>query len=110
MPTYEYHCDGCGKDVEIFHSMSAKPAEICPECGAKKLRRLISEGAGIIFKGHGFYCTDYKSSPSEASVSQGSGESSESKSAESSSDAKKSEKPSEKPKKPEKSSAKKEKK
>ena len=105
MPTYEYHCDACGKDVEIFHAMSAKPAEICPECGAKKLRRLMSDGAGIIFKGHGFYCTDYKSSPSEASVSKGASESSESKSPEPSADAGKTEKSSEKPKKSESSSS-----
>ncbi len=110
MPTYEYHCDGCGKNVDIFHSMSAKPAEICPECGAKKLRRLMSEGAGIIFKGHGFYCTDYKSSSSESSGSGGSSDSSESKSSDSASDAKKSEKVGGKTDKPAKSGVSKEKK
>ena len=64
MPTYEYHCEVCNKVVEIFHSMTAKPAEVCPNCGKKALRRLISGGTGIIFKGHGFYCTDYKNSSS----------------------------------------------
>ena len=63
MPTYEYHCDACRQNVEIFQSMSSKPVEICPKCGEKKLRRLISGGAGIIFKGTGFYCTDYKNKP-----------------------------------------------
>ncbi len=60
MPTYEYHCDACKETVEIFHSMTAKPAEVCPKCGAKQLHRVFSGGAGVIFKSSGFYCTDYK--------------------------------------------------
>jgi len=68
MPTYEYHCAACDRTVEIFQSMTADPVEICPNCGEKALHRLISGGTGIIFKGHGFYCTDYKSSPSAAST------------------------------------------
>lgn len=67
MPTYEYHCDGCGQNVDIFQSMSSAPEEICPNCGAKKLHRLISGGSGIIFKGSGFYCTDYKKSSASTS-------------------------------------------
>ena len=55
--------------------MSAPPAEICPNCGAKALHRLISGGTGIIFKGHGFYCTDYKSGPESSSVEVPSSES-----------------------------------
>ncbi|MBQ9873375.1 MAG: zinc ribbon domain-containing protein [Thermoguttaceae bacterium] len=91
MPTYEYHCEGCGQNVEIFHSMTAKPAEVCPNCGAKKLRRLISGGTGIIFKGHGFYCTDYKSSEGSSSASSASLESKSSENKASESSAKKSE-------------------
>lgn len=60
MPTYEYHCDGCQENIEVFQSMTADPLEVCPQCGAKKLHRLISGGVGILFKGTGFYCTDYK--------------------------------------------------
>ncbi|MBQ3822332.1 MAG: zinc ribbon domain-containing protein [Thermoguttaceae bacterium] len=76
MPTYEYHCEACNQVVEIFHSMTAKPAEICPKCGKKALHRRISGGSGIIFKGSGFYCTDYKhSSATPASVEPTSGSS-----------------------------------
>lgn len=61
MPTYEYVCDACGHELEEFQSMSAKPLKKCPECGKPKLRRLIGTGAGVIFKGSGFYQTDYRS-------------------------------------------------
>ena len=60
MPTYEYFCDQCRQTSEIFQSINSEPKDVCPKCGAKKLRRMISGGAGIIFKGSGFYCTDYK--------------------------------------------------
>ncbi|HUU57618.1 MAG TPA: FmdB family zinc ribbon protein [bacterium] len=60
MPTYEYECPECGCRVEKFEPMSAKPKAKCPECGAK-CKRLIGAGAGIIFKGSGFYTTDYRS-------------------------------------------------
>jgi putative FmdB family regulatory protein len=60
MPTYEYECPDCGCRFEKFESMTAKPAGRCPECGARG-RRLISAGAGLIFKGPGFYATDYRS-------------------------------------------------
>ena len=60
MPTYEYFCDNCHETIELFQSMKEKPAEVCPKCGEKKLRRVISGGVGVIFKGSGFYCTDYK--------------------------------------------------
>ena len=59
MPTYEYHCTECGFNFEEFQSMAAEPLHICPKCGGK-VRRLISAGGGIIFKGSGFYETDYK--------------------------------------------------
>jgi putative FmdB family regulatory protein len=61
MPTYEYVCDACEHEFEEFQSMSAKHLKKCPECGKNKLRRLIGTGAGIIFKGSGFYQTDYRS-------------------------------------------------
>lgn len=59
MPTYDYVCEMCGERYEKFQNMSAEPDTRCPECGGK-VRRLIGSGAGIIFKGSGFYQTDYK--------------------------------------------------
>lgn len=61
MPTYEYVCAECGFEMERFQSIMAKPSRKCPECGKFKLQRLIGTGAGIIFKGSGFYETDYRS-------------------------------------------------
>jgi putative FmdB family regulatory protein len=61
MPTYAYECEACGHGFEAFESMTSKPQRTCPECGKPKLRRLIGAGAGIIFKGSGFYQTDYRS-------------------------------------------------
>ncbi len=61
MPTYEYRCEACGHEMEEFQSITAKPLKKCPECGKNKLTRLIGTGAGIIFKGSGFYETDYRS-------------------------------------------------
>lgn len=60
MPTYEYECDACGHTFEEFQSMSDAVLTKCPQCKRKKLKRLIGAGAGIIFKGSGFYETDYK--------------------------------------------------
>ena len=60
MPTYDYRCDACGHELEVFQSMSDERLTECPGCGKQKLRRLIGSGAGIIFKGSGFYETDYK--------------------------------------------------
>jgi len=70
MPTYEYECVNCNKIFDIFQKMSDKPLEKCPKCH-KKIARLIGGGSGVIFKGSGFYATDYrkpqvKSSPSKA--------------------------------------------
>lgn len=59
MPTYSYECGGCGLVVDLFHGMSAEPKVKCEECG-KKCKRLIGTGSGIIFKGSGFYETDFK--------------------------------------------------
>ena len=61
MPTYEYVCGGCGHEFEEFQSITAKPLRKCPECGKQQLKRLIGTGAGVIFKGSGFYETDYRS-------------------------------------------------
>lgn len=61
MPTYDYRCKACGHAIEIFHSMSEAPKRKCPECGALKLERQIGTGGGILFKGGGFYETDYRS-------------------------------------------------
>jgi len=68
MPTYEYECLSCKHKFEILQSITAKPKTKCPECG-KKLRKLISATGGFIFKGSGFYATDYKkaSKPSSSS-------------------------------------------
>ena len=61
MPTYDYVCDGCGHAFELFQSMTESVKKTCPECGKKKLRRLIGAGGAIVFKGSGFYKTDYRS-------------------------------------------------
>jgi putative FmdB family regulatory protein len=59
MPTYEYACQKCGHQFETFQAITADPLTECPECGGK-VKRLISSGVGLIFKGSGFYITDYK--------------------------------------------------
>ena len=61
MPTYEYRCEGCGHEFEMFQSITAKPIRKCPECGKAKVVRLIGSRAALIFKGSGFYGTDYRS-------------------------------------------------
>jgi putative FmdB family regulatory protein len=61
MPTYDYECDGCGHEFELFQSISEPVKKKCPECGKPKLRRLFGTGAAIVFKGSGFYQTDYRS-------------------------------------------------
>ncbi len=68
MPTYEYHCDACSHDFEEFQYIKDEPLKKCPECGKKKLRRLISGGAAIVFKGSGFYQTDYRSESYKSSA------------------------------------------
>ena len=60
MPTYEYECKRCGKVFEKFQSMSESPLRVCPDCRGP-VKRLIGKGAGLIFKGSGFYITDYRS-------------------------------------------------
>jgi putative FmdB family regulatory protein len=62
MPTYEYRCEGCGHEFEKFQSMKAAPIRTCPLCHKRQARRLMGKGGALIFKGSGFYATDYRSS------------------------------------------------
>jgi putative FmdB family regulatory protein len=61
MPTYEYKCENCGSEFELFQPITARSLRKCRQCGRSGLRRLIGAGAGVIFKGSGFYQTDYRS-------------------------------------------------
>ena len=84
MPTYDYVCRACGHEFEKFQSMKDEPIKSCPECRKRQVRRKIGMGDGVIFKGSGFYETDYKrkggekkdSSPGEKSGGKPDGESS----------------------------------
>jgi putative FmdB family regulatory protein len=60
MPTYLYHCTNCEHELEKFQSIKAEPCKKCPNCHKNTLKRVLTGGAGIIFKGSGFYITDYK--------------------------------------------------
>ena len=95
MPTYEYVCNACNHEFELFQSITAEAVKTCPECGRKKVRRLIGPGAAIVFKGSGFYKTDYRSESyrkgAAADTSAGANGSSNGKAAES--NGKKKEKP-----------------
>lgn len=73
MPTYDYQCQDCKHHFELFQSIKDKPVKFCPECGGRA-KRVISGGAGFIFKGSGFYETDYKKKESEKKGKTGSGE------------------------------------
>jgi putative FmdB family regulatory protein len=68
MPTYEYHCDACEHNFDEFQSMSDAPLKKCPKCGKSKLRRVFGAGAAILFKGSGFYQTDYRSESYKAAA------------------------------------------
>lgn len=92
MPTYEYRCPDCDHHFERFQSITADPIKVCPECANENVKKLIGAGAGLIFKGSGFYITDYRSkgyseakSKAESSSSGGSSDKSASASAGSSS-------------------------
>lgn len=65
MPTYDYFCEECSYEAEIFHSMKDTAHTFCPQCGKQTLKRRIGTGAGLLFKGTGFYETDYKNPKSE---------------------------------------------
>ena len=93
MPTYDYQCQACGHSWELFQAMNDNPVKSCPKCKKRKAKRLLGVGAGLIFKGTGFYETDYKnksggekkegssdsdSSSSDSSKSSDSGKSSDS--------------------------------
>jgi putative FmdB family regulatory protein len=89
MPTYEYECAKCGKTFDVFQSMKDEPLKTCPDKKCKgKVKRLLGTGAGLIFKGSGFYITDYRSESykqaakkdSSSSSSSGGGDSGKSKS------------------------------
>lgn len=71
MPTYEYYCTSCGFEFEEFQSIASEPLSICPKCNSH-VKRKISGGTGLIFKGSGFYITDYKKNkpPKEKSKSK----------------------------------------
>ena len=86
MPTYDYQCKNCHHTWELFQSIKAAPVKKCPECGKNQAQRVIGPGAGIIFKGSGFYITDYRSdSYKKAAAAEGkSSESAKSDSASSS--------------------------
>ena len=80
MPTYEYKCSACGHSFERFQSITADPVKRCPECGKAKVKRLIGTGAGLIFKGSGFYITDYRDKSYADSAKSDNGAPSDSKS------------------------------
>ena len=83
MPTYDYECQACNHHFERWQEMSARKLRTCPECGKRKLVRLVGAGAGVIFRGSGFYETDYKrkqSKPASSSSSSSSDSPSRSKS------------------------------
>ena len=87
MPTYDYQCGACNHQWELFQSMNDSPVKSCPKCKKRKAKRLLGLGAGLIFKGTGFYETDYKkksggekSESSSESKSSGSGSSDKSSS------------------------------
>lgn len=92
MPTYDYECDACGHAFELYQGINDPKQKKCPNCGKLKLRRLLGTGAAIVFKGSGFYQTDYRSEsykkaaaadkPSDSSSASDSSKSSETKSAE----------------------------
>jgi putative FmdB family regulatory protein len=74
MPTYEYECEKCGHRFELFQSMKEPPKRRCPRCRGR-VRRLLGTGAGIVFKGSGFYTTDYRSESYKSDKKKESGDS-----------------------------------
>jgi len=70
MPTYEYKCDACGHRFERFQSINAEPVRICEVCGKEAVTRVVSGGSGLIFKGSGFYITDYKNKHRKTNITK----------------------------------------
>jgi putative FmdB family regulatory protein len=68
MPTYEYHCDACEHHFDEFQSINDRPLKKCPKCHKRKLRRIFGIGAAVLFKGSGFYQTDYRSESYKAAA------------------------------------------
>ncbi len=96
MPTYDYECDACGHEMEVFQGINDEVLKKCPECNKKKLRRLFGTGGAIVFKGSGFYQTDYRSESykqGEKAAKEASSSKKESKSSDSSKSSKKASKP-----------------
>ncbi len=76
MPTYDYQCDACGHKFEAFQQITAAALKKCPQCKKNKLRRLFGAGAALVFKGSGFYITDYRSDSYKKAASAEKGDSS----------------------------------
>lgn len=93
MPTYDYRCKACEHEFELFQSMSDSPKRTCPKCGKRQLERLIGTGAALLFKGSGFYETDYRSDGYKKAKSADSSESKSESSSDSKPDAKTETKP-----------------
>jgi len=74
VPTYSYECKKCGHQFEVFHAISATPRVTCEACESRSCKKLLGTGAGIIFKGNGFYETDYKKKKETQPASENKGE------------------------------------
>jgi putative FmdB family regulatory protein len=70
MPTYQYQCKACGHELEDFQSIKEDPLTLCPNCNTHNLVRIMGTGGGLIFKGSGFYLTDYKNAKTSGSPSK----------------------------------------
>ncbi|WP_372898618.1 FmdB family zinc ribbon protein [Stieleria sp.] len=88
MPTYDYECGACGHEMELFQGINDPVKKKCPECGKLKLKRLFGSGAAIVFKGSGFYQTDYRSEGYKKAAKADKKSTSETKSESKSSDSK----------------------
>jgi putative FmdB family regulatory protein len=98
MPTYDYQCDACDHAFELFQGINEPKKKKCPKCGKQKLRRLIGTGAAIVFKGSGFYQTDYRSDSYKKAAAADKGTAGDGSSAEASKSTDSSKSPSEPPK------------
>lgn len=98
MPTYDYQCDACNHAFELFQGINDPKKKKCPNCGKQKLRRLIGTGAAIVFKGSGFYQTDYRSDSYKKAAAADKGTAGDSSSADASKSSDSSKSPPETPK------------